>query len=39
MPNTIPHFIGYLIEQIPEMLVENRKRLELTQKQVAEKWD
>jgi transcriptional regulator with XRE-family HTH domain len=37
MPNIIPQFLGYLIEQIPQMLIEERKRLKLTQKQVAEK--
>lgn len=37
MPNQIPHFINGLIEKLPEMLIEERLRLGLTQKHLAEK--
>ena len=37
MSNKIPQFINGLLENLPEMLVEERLRLELTQKQLAEK--
>lgn len=37
MSNKIPQFINGLLENIPEMLIEERLRLNLTQKQLAEK--
>lgn len=36
MPNKIPQFIGGLLENLPEMLIEERLRLDLTQKQLAD---
>jgi transcriptional regulator with XRE-family HTH domain len=37
MPNQIPQFIDHLIDKLPEMLIEERQRLGLTQRDVAEK--
>lgn len=37
MTRKIPQFIEHLIENLPEMLIEERRRLGLTQKQVADK--
>lgn len=37
MSNKIPQFIGGLLENLPEMLIEERVRLGLTQKQLADK--
>jgi HTH-type transcriptional regulator/antitoxin HigA len=37
MPNKVPQFIGGLLEALPEMLTEERIRLGLTQKQLADK--
>lgn len=37
MAKQIPQFINHLIEKLPEMLIEERYRLGLTQKQIAER--
>lgn len=37
MPKVIPHFVNSLIEVLPEMLIEERQRMGLTQKQLAER--
>lgn len=36
MKTVIPQFIDYLVERLPEMLIQERIRLGLTQKQLAE---